>query len=472
MNRHSTIAFTLIASIALSGCSTIKEKWDEFTGDIPQIVVTEVFPPVFPVTTPTAKANHKYRLVHIGETLQLDGRMSVNRQNGSLNYIWEIINKPENSQAQLNQPNGDSTQITIDQAGRYDLTLTVTDSLGQSDMFDMTFSTQEADLPQTSFVVLGDAGTGGPLQFQVGKGIANVCEEKGCDFVIATGDNFYPAGVKTVKDSQFQSKFEEPYKDVMVPFYMTLGNHDTTSTLSDGDGIFHPTGNLQIAYTRLSDKPSFRFQLPARYYTIKAPVETPNKQPLVDLYALDTTLITTPKDTLDKYKLHDMFAKESHWLEHQKAISQSEWQIAFGHHTYLSNGQHGNAGNYENADEYNINGIMESETAERIKGKYVKEFLDQHVCNDMDFYFAGHDHNLQYLHSPSSCANTGLIVSGAGGRTKEFKDANRNPIFWQADDLPGFFYVQIIANQMTITAYTMPEGSDIAAARHTRTISK
>ena len=34
------------------------------------------------------------------------------------------------------------------------------------------------------------------------------------------------------------------------------------------------------------------------------------------------------------------------WFE-QEITSVNEWTIAFGHHPYISNGQHGNAGTYE-----------------------------------------------------------------------------------------------------------------------------
>ncbi len=472
MKAKTGFAIALVSTLSLSGCSAIKQKWNSWTESIPEIVIAEVFPPVFPITTPTAKADQKYRLVSIGDSVHLNANKSVTRQPGSLSYHWQVIQKPTGSLTQLSQTDQVESDITIDTSGRYDLQLTVTDSAGNSDTFDMVFSTQTADLPQTSFIAIGDAGTGGPAQFRVAKGIEKLCKNKGCDFVIGTGDNFYPAGVDAVKDSQFESKFEEPYAVVPLPFYMTLGNHDTNSFIRNGDGIYEPLGDVQIAYTRWRNKPSFRFQYPARYYNIEAPIETPQRQPLVEFYALDTTLITSPKDVIPKYRLHEMLNKQGHWLEHEKSTSQAQWQIAYGHHPYISNGEHGNAGNYDNVEEYEIIRDSDSETLKRIKGEYVRQFTDAHICNDMDLYITGHDHNLQYLQPVSDCGITEFIVTGAGARTKPFSNLNLNPSYWQNDNETGFFHIQIIANQMTISAYTVAEDAEEATEQYTRIIRK
>ena len=45
-------------------------------------------------------------------------------------------------------------------------------------------------------IVLGDTGTGNEDQLKVADGMAKVCDQSGCDFVLLLGDNFYPNGVK------------------------------------------------------------------------------------------------------------------------------------------------------------------------------------------------------------------------------------------------------------------------------------
>ena len=69
------------------------------------------------------------------------------------------------------------------------------------------------------FVVLGDAGMGNQAQYDVAEAIKNVCAQRGCDFALYLGDNFYDTGVSSIDDSQFIDKFELPYANLDFPFY-------------------------------------------------------------------------------------------------------------------------------------------------------------------------------------------------------------------------------------------------------------
>ena len=62
------------------------------------------------------------------------------------------------------------------------------------------------------FIAIGDMGTGDDGQYKVAAALESVCAERGCDFAIGLGDNIYEAGVDSVSDIQFQTKFEDPYK--------------------------------------------------------------------------------------------------------------------------------------------------------------------------------------------------------------------------------------------------------------------
>ena len=50
--------------------------------------------------------------------------------------------------------------------------------------------------------------------------------DPGFGFVVLLGDNFYEDGVASVDDPQWQTKFEDPYANIDLPFYAVLGNHD------------------------------------------------------------------------------------------------------------------------------------------------------------------------------------------------------------------------------------------------------
>ena len=95
------------------------------------------------------------------------------------------------------------------------------------------------------FIAIGDSGTGKDGQYKVADALKAVCDQRGCDFAIGLGDNIYESGVDGVNDSQFDTEFEDPYKDIHFPFYMALGNHDNT-WLIGGDGADNDKGEIQV----------------------------------------------------------------------------------------------------------------------------------------------------------------------------------------------------------------------------------
>jgi hypothetical protein len=75
------------------------------------------------------------------------------------------------------------------------------------------------------FLVLGDFGTGGTSQQELGAQMARLIKAFPAELVITVGDNLY--GSESPQD--FKRKFEDPYREVLdagVKFYASLGNHD------------------------------------------------------------------------------------------------------------------------------------------------------------------------------------------------------------------------------------------------------
>jgi predicted phosphodiesterase len=154
---------------------------------------------------------------------------------------------------------------------------------------------QQADQPELKFAILGDTGTGGREQYEVGQKLTATRGTFPFEFVIMLGDNMY--GGESARD--FQNKFEKPYAALLsadIKFYASLGNHDVPER--------------QIAY-----KP---FNMGGqRYYTFK-----PKNG--VRFFALDSTY-------MDK--------KQLDWLETELKNSGSEWKICFFHHPLYSSGE-------------------------------------------------------------------------------------------------------------------------------------
>ncbi len=147
------------------------------------------------------------------------------------------------------------------------------------------------------FAVIGDMGTGGPRQLDVGRQMAAERERFPFTFVITVGDNIY-GGQSRV---DFQKKFEQPYQTLInagIPFYASLGNHDSV-TAQTSYKLFNMNGS--------------------RYYTfVKGPVQ---------FFALDSGLALRTQLT---------------WLEGLLQKSTAPWKFIYQHHPLYSSGiRHG-----------------------------------------------------------------------------------------------------------------------------------
>lgn len=271
------------------------------------------------------------------------------------------------------------------------------------------------------FIAVGDTGDGSADQHRVAAGMKEVCQRHGCDFVVGLGDNIYPAGVTGPYDPQFESKFEQPYRDLDMPFYMSLGNHDDGGPKGEND----TAGQFQVDYAHRDDRSSQNWQMPDRHYTFAAGD--------VRFYALDTP-------SLLDHRPFDDPVHRSHraWLHSTVAESSETWHIAFGHHPYVSNSRYGNAGDYKQTPD---------------RGTGVKNLLESAVCHRMDMYLAGHAHSLQWLAAQPACGYTEFIVSGGGGRSAGPIVDVGNAAHFQAGETFGFFWLEVDGAEMTARAY-------------------
>ena len=270
---------------------------------------------------------------------------------------------------------------------------------------------------KVKFVAVGDTGKGNSGQYKIADVINSKCDKGGCDFVVLLGDNIYGDGVESVNDPQFQSKFEDPYKNLQLPFYMVLGNHDYGG---EGAGYEIHKSIYQVQYTEKSS----RWVMPAHYYNFRA----------------DNALFIALDTNAQLFNLANAQSGDvSKWIDNTESV----WKIVFGHHPYKSNGRHGNAGSYDGIpDELELAG-----------GEGIKNFAESVWCGKVDIYLAGHDHNRQWL--DVTCDGTSLVVSGAGATATPLPGSN--PVLFQSDTL-GILYVSI--NGKTLTAEFINENGD------------
>ncbi len=272
------------------------------------------------------------------------------------------------------------------------------------------------------WVAMGDTGEGNDDQYNVSYAIEDVCAAQGCDFVILLGDNFYDEGVESTTDPLWDVAFEDPYANLDLTFYPALGNHDGGA---GGTGLDLARGDIQVDYTANSTK----WNMPDRWYK--------HSHGNVDLYAIDTSSIFFDGGFLCG-DCDDNSADQASWLQAEWAgASTGTWRIVYGHHPYLSNGPHGNAGMYE--------GIP---FLPYVSGDEIKGFLESNVCGDADLYICGHDHSRQW--QQDTCDGTQLIVAGAGAKRTDIE--GNNPVWWQDpdDDTEGFVWFEADGNTLTV----------------------
>jgi len=265
------------------------------------------------------------------------------------------------------------------------------------------------------FIAMGDGGEGNTRQFAVADVVEQVCAMQGCDFALYLGDNFYDEGVDGVDDPQFESKFELPYQNLGFPFYVVLGNHD----FGEIPVQFWRT-DYQIDYTAHSTK----WTMPDHFYT--------HTHEHVDFFSLDTNMIMLGLEWVEN---------QDDWIDNQLAASTGMWRIAYGHHPYLSNGPHGNAGNYE--------GLGFLDFLALANGEYIQDFVEDHLCGQIDLYLAGHDHSRQWLEVPNHC-DTEFIVTGAAAKMSDLEHRDDNDTIWEDVSRGGFTWIEIADNVMTV----------------------
>jgi tartrate-resistant acid phosphatase type 5 len=261
----------------------------------------------------------------------------------------------------------------------------------------------------------GDGGTGDENQYAVAAAMEKICAARGCDFVLGLGDNIYENGPADEYDSQFDEKFERPYANFSIPFYMALGNHDN----GGGNGANAAGGDAEVRYAARTDRASEKWQMPARWYTFQ---EGPARFIVMDSGPQETNMLPAFLPLVNQREMDQAaFLRDAVAEPHD-----ATWVFAVSHHPHISNGQHGNAGNYD--------GIPGAGTG-------WKDLLESTVCGHADIMFAGHDHDLQWLRPTPDC-DSDIIVSGAAGKTRSVGDQSNEALF-EVYDTYGFWWIQI-----------------------------
>ncbi len=265
-----------------------------------------------------------------------------------------------------------------------------------------------------NFLVIGDWGRNGEnYQKEVATAMGQAARDVGAQFVITTGDNFYPYGVKSIADYHWISSFESIYRaqSLHVKWFPVLGNHDYISN-----------PDAEVEYSKISS----RWDMPARYYSKKYFINGDTSQGIL-LVFIDTDPFEKKMQGLktDSIKYTVSASRDQQqWLEKTLDDKTVKWKIVVGHHPVYTGGWRKNT----------------TET------KKMREFLEPLFQKyKVNFYICGHEHHLEYT-KPGGL--THYIISGSGSEARATTIHPEGGIF--AASQQGFATFSITGSQTMI----------------------
>ncbi|MEJ0028906.1 MAG: tartrate-resistant acid phosphatase type 5 family protein [Bacteroidota bacterium] len=232
-----------------------------------------------------------------------------------------------------------------------------------------------------NFYLFGDWGRDGKAgQKKVSEVMDAAAKIEAPQFIVSTGDNFYPDGVQTATDKQWKTSFEDIYtgKGLQCPWYVVLGNHD-----------YHGNPQAEIDYSSTSK----RWNMPARYYVKSFPLGQQTSAS-IDMIFIDTSPLHdeyyNEKDR--RQVISQDTTKQLRWIDSVLMASKATWKFVIGHHSMYTGGK-------------------------RIEDiQFVRTHLEKiFIKNNVDFYLCGHEHDLQFI-KPKG--RTTYLVSGAGSEVR------------------------------------------------------
>jgi len=217
-------------------------------------------------------------------------------------------------------------------------------------------------------LVIGDWGAASALQRRVAQGMARRAEQEKPQWILSTGDNFYPIGVGSVRDAQFTTKWKNIYNaaSLRLPWYVALGNHD-----------YGDSPEAQVEYSALDP----HWNMPARYHSFRKESALCS----AEFFVLDTQALL--KGAREEQE------KQLRWLRDALKACTASWRVVVGHHMIRSHGAYGD---------------------QPFMLRLVKPVLDEYHVH---LYLNGHDHDIQYIKRPDDAF--ACITSGAGGGARD-----------------------------------------------------
>ncbi|KAF5833127.1 Metallo-dependent phosphatase-like protein [Dunaliella salina] len=318
--------------------------------------------------------------------------------------------------------------------------------------------------PDLTFFVVGDWGReDNEYQRNVGERMGMLADCYHPSFVVTTGDNFYEHGLRSLDDPLFSKCFTDVYsaEGLQVPWYAVLGNHDYADGSKNGileEGEYSPRWQVTNGPGSLAAEGTNIASRDPRWNLRQGAWRMSFASGLLDIIFIDTTPLH------DKYYGHEWTnapggvgsQNVTEQMETMQALlktSTAHFKIVIGHHPCFSYGSHCNF-NQTDGDCATMSSLLQP-------------IFEQY---QVDVYFAGHDHNLQFIDKSQEgnpdAANVYHVVSGAGSNVRTGAQdkipaellASGKAWMWES---PGFAAVSIKDNSLSVDFWDVTQRSSV-----------
>jgi len=255
-----------------------------------------------------------------------------------------------------------------------------------------TFPHLDVPTPPLTFLALGDYGVGirsdsesSRRQRRIAEVLDRLVDTRDVRFVVSLGDNIYQGEQGAVddesggEDDDWYSSFFQPYRYALarVPFFPTIGNHDTTDTEgSDDRAQMEDNFHLVARF----DRPGRSQSGPGLFYSVRFGRD-------LELVCVDSSM-----DPEEGVRRHFLGPEQLPWLEEVFAQPDVRWRIPFAHHPTYCAGPH-------HEDDQDI----------------LEALVPLFDRADVRLVLAGHEHNFQV----GQVGRRTYLLSGAGGKVRD-----------------------------------------------------
>ncbi|KEG15223.1 putative tartrate-resistant acid phosphatase type 5 [Trypanosoma grayi] len=269
-------------------------------------------------------------------------------------------------------------------------------------------------VPPICFAAVGDWGSPKSDQAIVINQLTRLMQRHWVKFIVSTGDNFYPRGVRSTRDSAWVNTFERPFSDTRfhrLPFLISVGNHDLGGKVS-----------AQVMY----GKANARWFFPAPYFGVTIPLINQCEEPKAATGSggpVEEAAASCVADLLDVFVMNSyddrswgqqVRSGEAFFASCSKDARQHRWRLVVNHEALFSGGLHG------------VFRSRNSPFRERML-----PFVAQHQIH---MYLNGDDHLLEVHHFNG----TDFFTTGAGGGSLRYQSEKRFPTtVWRPEMVPG-----------------------------------